>query len=50
MIVTLQRHHIFGRANRLTYAKYAAPVRSPKSAALPNGYKAGGNAMLSPAR
>ena len=37
--VTVQQHHIFGRSARLTYARYAAPVRLPKSAALLNGYR-----------
>jgi len=40
--VTVQQHHIFGRSARLTYTVYAAPVRVPKSAALPNGYRPGG--------
>jgi len=37
-LVTVQQHHIFGRSARLTYTRYAAPVRLSKSAALLNGY------------
>ncbi|MCA1765574.1 MAG: hypothetical protein LC633_04915, partial [Desulfobulbaceae bacterium] len=36
--VTVQQHHIFGRSARLTYTKYAAPVRLSKSVPLLNGY------------
>ncbi|MFN2367303.1 MAG: hypothetical protein ABR523_12710, partial [Desulfurivibrionaceae bacterium] len=36
--VTVQQHHIFGRSARLTYTRYAAPIRLSKSAALLNGY------------
>ncbi|OGQ86071.1 MAG: hypothetical protein A2512_08840 [Deltaproteobacteria bacterium RIFOXYD12_FULL_56_24] len=38
MIVTVQQHHIFGRSARLTYTRYAAPIRLSKSAALLNSY------------